>query len=404
MAEKETPNDVIDVEALPDTAQIETPHEEPDGTGFAGKALLSVALILVGGVLALWIGPKIAPALPSGMAPVAAWLSPGGTEVKAEISSLQQRISEIPTAVSIDEIEVMISAESNRISQELNSRIDAGANVVDTSDIELRLAALELTTEGLRAELSSLLAQLSDVSLAEGEVSAQTTAQIAAYEAILEGVKVEIATLGAQNAALAQKINGVVLDASEQVAQAEDIVLQAETTAAVARDVAVIAAGLSTIDVALSVGLPFAAALSDIEAAGVEGIPAPLSNASGGVVTMASLRADFPEAAHMAIRAAITASSGDGAFAGVGAFLRAQVASRSLTPQEGMDPDAVLSRAEAALKRDDLAGALDEIEALPEVLTSPKTEGLMANWVANARMRLAALDAYETLVLKLASE
>ena len=47
------------------------------------------------------------------------------------------------------------------------------------------------------------------------------------------------------------------------------------------------------------------------------------------------------------------------------AFLAAQVASRSLTPQPGAEPDAVLSRMEDRLRNDDLAGALAEADALP---------------------------------------
>jgi hypothetical protein len=47
------------------------------------------------------------------------------------------------------------------------------------------------------------------------------------------------------------------------------------------------------------------------------------------------------------------------------AFFTAQVASRSLTPKQGMDPDAVLSRMEDHLRNDDLAGALAEAQGLP---------------------------------------
>ena len=72
--------------------------------------------------------------------------------------------------------------------------------------------------------------------------------------------------------------------------------------------------------------------------------------------TLARLRDDFSDAAHAAIRASIIAGAGDGVLARTRAFLGAQVASRSLTPQEGMAPDAVLSRIEDRLRQDDLDG------------------------------------------------
>ena len=57
--------------------------------------------------------------------------------------------------------------------------------------------------------------------------------------------------------------------------------------------------------------------------------------AASGVPTLAQLRDSFPDAAHAAIRASIVASAGDGVLARSRAFLQAQVASRSLTPQAG---------------------------------------------------------------------
>src|SRR5690606_13760520 len=103
----------------------------------------------------------------------------------------------------------------------------------------------------------------------------------------------------------------------------------------------------------------------------------------------------FPEAAHAAIRASIIASAGDGILARTGAFLNAQVASRSLTPQPGMTPDAILSRMDARLQNGELEAALAEAEGLPS-----EAIAAMSDWLASARLRLAAeagLDALSTL-------
>jgi hypothetical protein len=61
---------------------------------------------------------------------------------------------------------------------------------------------------------------------------------------------------------------------------------------------------------------------------------------------------------------------------------------RSVIPREGDDPDAVLSRAEAAVKGGDIDVALTELEALPEV-----AQEAMADWTAKARLRAEALGA-----------
>jgi hypothetical protein len=65
---------------------------------------------------------------------------------------------------------------------------------------------------------------------------------------------------------------------------------------------------------------------------------------------------------------------------------------RSLAPREGNDPDAVLSRAEAALAAGDLGTALAEAAALPEA-----GQAAMAGWVGLAAVRQAATAALAEL-------
>ena len=77
MAENDSPEKIIDVEAAPDISETDAVEEDHDDSGFAAKFLGISGLLVLGGALALWLGPKIAPTLPVGMAPVAAWLAPG---------------------------------------------------------------------------------------------------------------------------------------------------------------------------------------------------------------------------------------------------------------------------------------------------------------------------------------
>jgi len=389
MAENENSEKVIDAETTSDVSEIDVMDEDHEEAGFAARFLKVAGILVIGGALALWLSPKIAPALPSGMAPVAAWLSPGGAQTDAKIADFQAAIADMPAPVSASEIDAMIASGISTKTAALSARVDGLGGQTDTSEIESRLAALELKTDGLRAEVSSLLAQLSDVSQIGGTVSAETATKLAGFTAVNEGLQAEIE-------ALASRIDGVSATAAQ--------VSTVETNAEAARNAATIQSSLNAIDVALAAGLPFSSSLADMENAGITDIPAALTGASGGVATMAELRASFPEAAHAAIRASIAASAGEGVFASISAFTKAQVAGRSLTPQDGVGPDAVLSRAEAALKQDDLNKTLTEIEALPAAAMSPDGDGPMDIWLANATELQNVLNAFDTLQASLAAE
>ena len=120
--------------------------------------------------------------------------------------------------------------------------------------------------------------------------------------------------------------------------------------------------------------------------------PALAAGAQSGIPTLASLRDSFPDAAHAAIQASVLASAGDGVLARANAFVKAQVASRSLTPQPGNGTDAVLSRMEDKLRHDDLAGTLAESQALPS-----EAAAAMRGWLDSAELRLGATDGLAAL-------
>ena len=73
-------------------------------------------------------------------------------------------------------------------------------------------------------------------------------------------------------------------------------------------------------------------------------------------------------------------------------FIRTQLDARSLEPREGDDPDAILSRAEAATQQGRLTDALAEIEALPDVARAE-----LSDWAAQATRRLEAVAAAQQL-------
>jgi hypothetical protein len=149
-------------------------------------------------------------------------------------------------------------------------------------------------------------------------------------------------------------------------------------------------AALLQLHSALDSGAPFAGAL---EVLADQSVPAVLlDNAGAGLPNLQQLRDAFPDAAREALDAALRANMGESWAERVSNFLRNQTGARSLTPREGGDPDAVLSRAEAALAEGDLNGALSEIAALPEA-----SQAAMAEWLAQAQLRQAAVQAVQDL-------
>ena len=117
-----------------------------------------------------------------------------------------------------------------------------------------------------------------------------------------------------------------------------------------------------------------------------------LADVQDGVPTLASLQEKFPEAARVALAAARSEGVAGEESTGLGAFLRTQFDVRSTSPREGTDADAVLSRAEAAVRTGRLSDALAEISALPEV-----SRAAMSDWLAQAEARASAVAAADIL-------
>ena len=139
------------------------------------------------------------------------------------------------------------------------------------------------------------------------------------------------------------------------------------------------ASAMQQISAALDSGAPFAAALAQLDG----DLPKSLTDtAKSGVPSLQSLRSSFPEAARAALDAALKANMGGSWTDRVSAFLANQTGARSLTPRDGTDPDAVLSRAEAALTAGDLAKVLVELSGLP-----PEGQTAMAAWIADCKSR-----------------
>ncbi|PJI85778.1 hypothetical protein BC777_2125 [Yoonia maricola] len=261
-----------------------------------------------------------------------------------------------------------LAAQSSRITA-LEQRLTAVPQV-DLSGIE-----------AAQAEFTTQLAEITErvVALEERPVGSGVS------QAAGEGVADEIDALRAQIAEMTDAARTELAEARAQAASIE------ENAAAAARNAAARAA-LARVQTGLESGAPIGAALGDLEEALGESAPDALIAVQDGVPTLASLQDQFPEVARAALATARSEGVSGEETTGLGAFMRNQFDVRSTTPQEGDSADAVLSRAEAAVRTGRLSDALAEISALPEVARAE-----MSEWLGLAETRANAIAAVDIL-------
>jgi len=387
------PEPLLVTEELHDPA---VQDEEEAGWSFAARALAVLLLLLAGAGFGIWAAPRLAPMLPAGLAPVSNWLAPAADDAEARIAALESRldselaatgarIADLPAAADLEARISAAVAEAEARSAAEVAALRETVGQLNAGDTRQRLEQLSSTLQGQDAELASLKEQLTGVDAARSSLTEETVDRIDTYRAELDGMRAQVATLTGQVSALTDRIDEVAATADRSIETAQARVAAVEAQTSTALDAAHAASDVALMRAALVAGQPFPEVADRLAANPDVTLPAGLLAAAGGAPTLATLRASFPEAAHDAIRASILAGAGEGILARGRAFLGAQVASRSLTPQPGMTPDAVLSRMEDRLRQGDLAGVLAESASLPS-----EASGAMASWLAGARLRLDA--------------
>lgn len=182
------------------------------------------------------------------------------------------------------------------------------------------------------------------------------------------------------------------LEKMRSLTQDQIATAQAQQESAAEAEARVKARGaLNALRSALETGAPYASVIPDIAAA--TDVPEVLSaNAATGIPTAAAVEGQFADGARAALSASLKATAGDSTTERLTFFLKDQLGARSLTPRDGDDPDAVLSRAEAATKAGNLDTALTTIDALPEA-----GRAKLDDWAGVAATRRDALAAFEGL-------
>jgi hypothetical protein len=270
----------------------------------------------------------------------------------------------------------------------IETRLSEFSGRLDTLDVQI--ADLKSTVEQTSAALETGAGDLSQriAALESAEPSGMPAAsedQIAAFRDRLEAITSEAeARLNAATERAAELEADAAARAEELQANAEAAAAAAQAEAARIEAEARRQAALADVKAALDSGTSFAPALNELKDA-----PPNLSAvAEEGVPTLAELQRAFPEAARAAVHSAAAAPEDASAGERFAAFLKRRTSARSLTPQEGTDTDAILSRAEAALGSGDLDTALAELQTLPE-----PAQAAMQDWLDRAQVRAAALAA-----------
>ena len=268
---------------------------------------------------------------------------------------------------------------------------------VDLAPLSAEITALGARIDATGPQISGLtdrIAYLETLPLGEGadggDNSAAIAAAVAQLQAALQEQSATLAEQQAANAAMSEELSAAATAAEARIAAAEARA-EARVGSATAQ------AALGQLRIAVATGAPFASALADVTAGAEADVPDALSaTAETGVPTLEELQSSFPAAARAALPIAIRETAGEGAMNRVTAFLQSQVGGRSLDPQEGDSPDAVLSRAEAALRDGDLSSVIAELGALPA-----DAQAALADWTATAQTRIAALEAMDAFAAAL---
>ena len=252
----------------------------------------------------------------------------------------------------------------------------ANAAPPDLSAVTQQISDLSTRVDDRLAALDDRITQASQQAPAIGEEAqqeavAQLSDQIAAQQAELEQQR---ADLQAQ------------LDATRAEAEA----IQQDAVDAARAEMA--RAALARVQGAIESGAPMQQQLDDLGGALTDPVPDALTAVANGAPTLATLRETFPDAARAALAAARDAGEAGDSAGAFGTFLRSQLNVRSVAPRDGTDADAILSRAEDALRNGRLNDALAEIATLP-----PSARAAMSDWTTQAEARAAAVDAADRL-------
>ena len=361
---------------IEDQIDNEILNQEAVGDLKSNNNILKYSMIIIfslicGGIITLSFSTKISALLPSGMAPLARFLSPSEALAieriqiyKLETDNRLNKIENIKhpnVDLKIKELRDEISNDIAQISKELIE--------IDNSKIENRLSELEKKITNTLTLVDELVFNSSkNVIINDSPLNKN-------YDLIIKKLRSEITFLSNQQNLLIEQFN-TLKNANLNTFKKNSKDLN----------------DFDKIKEALNFGGPYKLALEEISKKEIQ-IPKVLLDNSEGVVTMNYLKTNFPTVAHASLKASLKQSDETGLGGKLLGFLKSQVTVRSLDAQEGNSINAILSRMQVALNNDDLSEAIRQSSDLNGAAKSE-----IKDWLSLAVKRQETVDAFSEML------
>ena len=334
-------------------------------------SIIIIFSLICGGIITLSFSTKISALLPSGMAPLARFLSPSEALAieriqiyKLETDNRLNKIENIKhpnVDLKIKELRDEISNDIAQISKELTE--------IDNSKIENRLSELEKKITNTLTLVDELVFNSSkNVIINDSPLNKN-------YDLIIKKLRSEITFLSNQQNLLIEQFN-TLKNANLNTFKKNSKDLN----------------DFDKIKEALNFGGPYKLALEEISKKEIQ-IPKVLLDNSEGVVTMNYLKTNFPTVAHASLKASLKQTDESGLGGKLLGFLKSQVTVRSLDAQEGNSINAILSRMQVALNNDDLSEAIRQSSDLNGAAKSE-----IKDWLSLAVKRQETVDAFSEML------
>ena len=361
---------------IEDQIDNEILNQEAVGDLKSNNNILKYSMIIIfslicGGIITLSFSTKISALLPSGMAPLARFLSPSEALAieriqiyKLETDNRLNKIENIKhpnVDLKIKELRDEISNDIAQISKELTE--------IDNSKIENRLSELEKKITNTLTLVDELVFNSSkNVIINDSPLNKN-------YDLIIKKLRSEITFLSNQQNFLIEQFN-TLKNANLNTSKKNSKDLN----------------DFDKIKEALNFGGPYKLALEEISKKEIQ-IPKVLLDNSEGVVTMNYLKTNFPTVAHASLKASLKQTDESGLGGKLLGFLKSQVTVRSLDAQEGNSINAILSRMQVALNNDDLS---EVIRQSSDLNGAAKSE--IKDWLSLAVKRQKTIEAFSEML------
>ena len=305
------------------------------------------------------------------------------TQEADEADRLTDTQSEMAPREAIERQDEAVSGDTAFEANEgASTQQDAPTTDTTPSDVQAVAAAVEADSkivnelQELKAAVNSRTEELSEALQAERQASLQQAEELSMLRNELES-------------ALAERDQR----SSEEIAELRDRIEKIQTGGIPASRQAMAALALNSLQQRVATGEAFGEQLDVLARLAPE---APVVStlrpfANEGVPTIATLRSDFAAARRRAM-AEYREETAEGPFGKLAANFRNLVSVRPASPQDGEDPVAVVSRAEAYLDENEISDAVAELETLQGAAASG-----FSDWIAIAEKTATAHQAIDEM-------